>query len=303
MTLQDRILNNIRKAQPETLRILSIDHREPLITLAQELGVAPERISAFKLLVVEAAAHVATARAATTRDGFGMFLDGGHGRQALVSAGKKNLWLARPIDKPHARPLEFEGTGTLEVILADYPSAHTVKCALYAHPDEGVVFWEQTEHALERLARACRTHGLELLLETLSSPHGVVADDTTARVMQRLYRLGIKPDWWLVEAQPSTAAWRKVGDVIRENDGNCRGLLTIARSLGDFGTVAKAAKTEMLVKGFCAGRSVFGDTVSPWMRGELSDHQAIDTMATTFETLVSEWDNTPYTVQHKVPTT
>jgi 5-dehydro-2-deoxygluconokinase len=286
--------------QPDTLRILSIDHRVPLIEMAQELGVAQERIVAFKLLVVEAAAKVAAAKMTTERAGFGMFLDGAHGRQALVSAHTKNLWLARPIDKPHVRPLEFEGVNPLENELSDWPLAHTVKCALYAHPDEDEAFWQQTERALLRLSRACRTYGLELLLETLASSHDTVEEDTTARVMQRIYNLGIKPDWWVVEAQPTTRAWQKVGNILREHDTDCRGILTIARSVDGFETVSVAAKTEPLVKGFCAGRSVFGDTISAWLRGKINDHQAVDTMASRFETVVDAWDNAPSTKQSKV---
>jgi 5-dehydro-2-deoxygluconokinase len=286
--------------QPDTLRILSIDHRVPLIEMAQDLGVAQERIVVFKLLVVEAAAKVAAAKTTPQRAGFGMFLDGGHGRQALVSAQTKNLWLARPIDKPHVRPLEFEGRDSLDAELSEWPISHTVKCALYAHPDGDEAFWAQTERALLRLSRACRARGLELLLETLASSHGAVAEDTTARVMQRIYRLGIKPEWWVVEAQPTPRAWQNVGDMLREHDNDCRGMLTIARSVDGFEAVSVAAKIEPLVKGFCAGRSVFGETIPAWLRGEIDDHQAIETMANRFETVVDAWDDAPSLVQSKV---
>jgi 5-dehydro-2-deoxygluconokinase len=296
MSLRDSVDVITAKIQPDTLRILSIDHRVPLIEMAQELGVSQERIVTFKLLVVEAAAQVAN-----DSTDFGMFLDAGHGRQALISAATKNLWLARPIDKPHARPLDFEGDGSLETELSGWPLAHTVKCALYAHPDESHSFWDQTERALLRLSHACRVHGLELLLETLASSHGVIAEDTTARVMQRIYRLGIKPAWWVVEAQPTVAAWQLVGDTVREHDADCRGILTIARSVDGFEDVAKSAKTESMIKGFCAGRSVFGEIISSWMRDEMSDLQAVEAMASRFETVVSAWDNAPYTAQPKVP--
>jgi 5-dehydro-2-deoxygluconokinase len=289
--------------QPDMLRILSIDHRVPLIEMARELGVAQERIVAFKLLVVEAANQVAKGKATTQRAGFGMFLDGGHGRQALSAAHSKNLWLARPIDKPHVRPLDFEGDSTLETELGGWPLAHTVKCALYAHPDEDEAFWEQTERALLRLSHACKALRLELLLETLSSSHGAMSEDTTARVMHRIYRLGIKPQWWVVEAQPTSTAWQKVGDTLREHDAECRGVLIIARSVEGFGDVARAAKTEVLVKGFCAGRSVFGGTILSWMRGEMNDLQAVEAMASRFETVVSAWDSAPYTARSKVPST
>ncbi|MGL4811924.1 MAG: PfkB family carbohydrate kinase, partial [Beijerinckiaceae bacterium] len=232
----DKAINDLhwattRRPQPQQLKILSIDHRMPLIELAQKHKAPEARIAQFKRLVVDAAVQVGAGR-----DGYGMFLDGGHGREALFAAHGKNLWLARPVDKPHARPLDFESP-SLGASLREWPLAHTVKCALYAHPDEPADFWARIDRELVRLHEACRAHGLELLLETLASPHGPVAEDTVARVMTRVYDLGVRPDWWVIEDQPSRAAWKNCGDVLRARDAHCRGIITIARTRDGFGAV------------------------------------------------------------------
>jgi 5-dehydro-2-deoxygluconokinase len=290
MVRHDETLNRIhwsttRRPQPETLRILSIDHRVPLLQMARELNLDADRIAAFKLLVMEAAARVGKGR-----EGYGMFLDGGAGRKALHAALDRNLWLARPIDKPHTRPLDFEGSGSLGAELAEWPVTQSVKCALYAHPDENEDFWGLTERALLRLNHACRARGLELLIETLSSPHGEVEHDTTARVMRRIYGLGINPDWWVVEPQVEARAWTATGDAVRHNDPYCRGILTIAREIEGFASIAGLARQEPLVKGFCAGRSIFGSSLAPWLKEEIGDVAAIDTMAQRFQNVVDAWD-------------
>jgi 5-dehydro-2-deoxygluconokinase len=285
VTLNQLHWSTTRRPQPETLRIFSIDHRVPLLQMAKDLNVDAERVADFKLLAMEAAAHVAQGR-----DGFGMFMDGGAGRKALHAAHGRQLWLARPIDKPHARPLDFEGNGSVGAELGEWPLAHTVKCALYAHPDEPGDFWEAINHALLRLHHACRERRLELLIETLSSPHGPILDDTTARVMQRIYDLGIAPDWWVIEPQENARAWTLIGDVIRKNDPYCRGILTIAREVQGFDTVARLAKAEPTVKGFCAGRALFGGVIASWMQGQVDDEKAIADMATAFQKVVSAWD-------------
>lgn len=285
----DKALNDLhwattRRPQPATLKILSIDHRMPLIELAQKHNVPLSRISAFKRLVVDAAAQVANGR-----DGFGMFLDGGQGREALFAAHGKNLWLARPVDKPHARPLDFE-EASLGAALHEWPMAHTVKCALYAHPDEPEEFWARIDRELVRLHNACRSNGLELLLETLASPHGAVADDTVSRVMDRVYALGVRPDWWVIEDQPSAAAWKNCGNVLRMHDRHCRGIITIARDMDGFHAVAARAKPESLVRGFCAGRSMWGDVIEPWLAGTLDDQAATAKMAAHFAAAGKIWD-------------
>jgi 5-dehydro-2-deoxygluconokinase len=290
MLRKDATLNQLhwsttRRPQPETLRIFSIDHRVPLLQMAREFNVDAERVADFKLLAMEAATRVAQ-----RRGGFGMFMDGGAGRKALHAAHGQQLWLARPIDKPHARPLDFEGNGSVGAELLEWPLAHTVKCALYAHPDEPADFWEKTNHVLLRLNHACRERGLELLIETLSSPHGPIHDDTTARVMQRIYNLGIAPDWWVVEPQTNAMAWTLAGDVIRKNDPYCRGIITIAREVKGFETVARLAKAEPTVKGFCAGRALFGGSISAWLQGQIDDEKAISDMAAAFQSVVAVWD-------------
>ncbi|MGL4323873.1 MAG: bifunctional 5-dehydro-2-deoxygluconokinase/5-dehydro-2-deoxyphosphogluconate aldolase [Beijerinckiaceae bacterium] len=285
----DKALNDLhwattRRPQPAALKILSIDHRMPLIALAQKHNVPLERIAHFKNLVVDAAATVSRGR-----DGYGMFLDGGQGREALFTAHGKNLWLARPVDKPHARPLDFEAA-SLGAALREWPMAHTVKCALYAHPDEPEEFWERIDRELIRLHEACRVHGLELLLETLASPHGPVEEDTVARVLRRVYDRGVRPDWWVIEDQPSPQAWKNCGDILRAHDPRCRGLITIARSIDGFGDVAQRARSEPLMRGFCAGRSVWGDVVEPWMTGSVNDAAAVQVIAGHFAAVSAAWD-------------
>lgn len=285
----DKPLNDLhwattRRPQPEDLKILSIDHRTPMVELAQKYNVPMTRIAHFKTLVADAAADVAQGRS-----GFGLFLDGGQGREALFKAHGKNLWLARPVDKPHARPLDFED-GSLGAALREWPMAHTVKCALYAHPDESADFWARIDRELVRMHEACRSHGLELLLETLASPHGAVDDDTIARIMTRVYDLGVRPDCWVVEDQPTAAGWKNCGDVLRARDAHVRGIITIARTIDGFDAVARKAKTEPLVKGFCAGRSMWGGIIEEWISGGIDDTRAVQKIAANFAAVCAAWD-------------
>ena len=50
-----------------------------------------------------------------------------------------------------------------------------------------------------------------------------MTDDTIPRAMEELYALGIRPDWWKLEPQASTNAWRKIESVLTRNDPLCRG--------------------------------------------------------------------------------
>ncbi len=211
---RDEALNHIhwattRRPQPPGLMALAIDHRAQLEKIADEAGAPRERISRFKRLAVDAAAEVAAGR-----PGFGMLLDGKYGREALFRAADHNFWIGRPVEEPGSRPLDFEFGGSLGAKLIEWPIAHTIKCLCFYHPDDAPEMKARQERELLRLADAARTIGRELLIEIIASKNGEVADDTVSRVLDRLYAIGVKPDWWKLEGQASAKAWDNVAAVI-----------------------------------------------------------------------------------------
>ena len=113
-----------RRPQAPTLMALAIDHRSQVEAMADEAGVPRERIAAFKRLAVDAAARIAGGA-----EGFGMLLDGRHGREALFRAGDHGFWVARPLEVPGSRPLRLETDvdGSLGAALNEWPVDHVVK--------------------------------------------------------------------------------------------------------------------------------------------------------------------------------
>ena len=85
------------------MRVFAFDHRMQLEKVADELGVARDRIGPFKLLCLEAAQQVAAGR-----PGYGLLCDGRLGRDALYAAAGTGLWIGRPVEDPGTRPLRLE---------------------------------------------------------------------------------------------------------------------------------------------------------------------------------------------------
>ncbi len=309
----DAALNHVhwattRRPQPGTVMALAIDHRAQLASLD---GATPERIAAFKGLALDAALRVAGGR-----PGFGMLLDGTYGRAALLRAAGTEatgteatgteatgteatgteatgtaLWVARPVERPGSRPLDFDGMDSLAAHLAEWPVTQTVKCLCFYHPDDPPELRERQERELRRLFEATRSGGRELLLEIIAGKHGALHDDTVARVVARLYAIGIRPDWWKLEPQPGAAAWRAVGDAVRAGDAFCRGILVLGLEapIGAFSRVFREAAGEPLVRGFAIGRTIFGAAAASWLAGRIDDATATDAMARRFAELVEAW--------------
>jgi 5-dehydro-2-deoxygluconokinase len=275
-----------RQRRSNTLLALAIDHRAQLEDMANRANAPLDQLSKLKLLAVEA-----TARVSKGRDGFGMLLDGTYGAAALVSAARKNLWLARPVERPGSRPLEFDKVDSLGARLVEWPAGLTIKCLCLYHPDDPPLLRQAQERELLRVADVCRTQGREFLLEIIAGKHGQLLDDTIARVISRVYELGIHPDWWKLEPQPTAAAWDNCAVAIAANDNFCRGIVVLGLDspMKELARSLQMAAGQPMVRGFAVGRTVFAHAAQQWLSGQMSDEQAIADISGRFGTLVNVW--------------
>ena len=293
---RDEALNHIhwattRRPEAPTIMALAIDHRAQLEKIADDAGAPRERISAFKLLAVEAAAKVAAGR-----PGYGMLLDGKYGHEALFRALDHGFWIARPVEEPGSRPLDFEFGGSLGAKLQEWPIAHTIKCLCFYHPDDPPEMKARQERELLRLYDAARTLGRELLIEIIASRNGPVGDNTTARVIERLYAIGVKPDWWKLEGQPSRAAWDAVercdeGREIRfVAASSCSGSKRRRRTLRK---PSRSRETAASSKASRSAARFSPSRRSDWFAGRIGDREAIERMAGAFSRLCALWRERP----------
>ncbi|KRB52885.1 MAG: 5-dehydro-2-deoxygluconokinase [Pseudomonadota bacterium] len=270
----------------DELTVLAIDHRSQFEDLAQELGADPARISAFKTLALQAMHQVAKGD-----ERFGILLDGRFGFDALAQAADHRYWIGRPIELPKSRPLEFESSADVATELAEWPLNHVVKVLVFYHPDDPVELRERQERQLLRLFDACRKTRHELLVEIIV-PAGMAVDASTiATVLERLYALGVRPDWWKLEPMDDAGAWRNIEAVIARCDPLCRGVVLLGLSqptetlLAAFDATAKVRA----VKGFAVGRTIFQEPARAWLAGEIDDETAVRTLAERLTFLVLAW--------------
>jgi len=290
---KDEAINHVhwattRRRDIPSLKALAIDHRLQLEEMADGDAQKLARIPDLKVLAIKAAAKVADGR-----DGFGTLLDDKYGRDALFAASAlPNFWVAKPIELPGSRPLQFEFTQDLGSRLVEWPVDHCIKVLCFYHPDDEAGLREVQIAKLRSAFDAARKVGRELLVEIISSKHGALMDDTAARALAHVYAAGIKPDWWKLETQPSAEAWKRIDAVIEANDPFCRGvvLLGLDAPHSELAAGFAAAKTAKSVKGFAVGRTIFGDAARAWLDGRIGDDEAVEMMAGRFAGLVEAWE-------------
>ena len=268
-----------------TMRVFAFDHRMQLEAME---GATPAKIGAFKELCLKAALQVQGGK-----PGYGILCDSRLGRDALFQAAGTGLWIGHPVEWPGSRPLILEPEiGPDFGGLSEWPLEHVVKVLCFYHTDDDAATKAAQEDTVRRLFHACRRNRLEMLLEIIPSKVAPVTDDTSARIIQRFYDIGVYPDWWKLEPFTTDAAYEKACAAINANDPHTRGVVVLGLDAPEeelAASLAIAARHD-LVKGFAVGRTIFGDAARGWLAGRIGDQEAIDMMVQKYTRLCQIWD-------------
>jgi 5-dehydro-2-deoxygluconokinase len=286
-------LHRVSVARPrwEQLHVMAFDHRSQFLDLAREAGADEARIPMLKLLLLGAVAQVETRCALQGR--IGVLIDGGdYGADALAMATGRGWWVGRPAELPGSRPLRFDGSASIGSALVGWPTEQVVKCLVHYHPDDAVELRVEQEDRLLELWEATRAVGNELLLEVIPPcemcPLGT-EDEAVLRAVQRLYNLGIRPEWWKLPPMRTTG-WLALGRLLDARDPYCRGavILGLNQPLAEL-AASFADAQDPVVKGFMVGRTLWAQESLRWLQGEIDDDALAAAVADNFVTLVDAW--------------
>ena len=274
-----------KRAEIPELIVLAVDHRSQLIELADELRVPHSNIEGFKSLALQALHGIANGDPS-----FGILLDDQFGREGLERASDLPYWIGRPIEQPGSCPVAFTGNADVGIELREWPLRHVVKCLIRDPRGQAEGIRERQEQQILRLFNACRSTRHELLLELIIDKRAKI-DLHTATLMERIYTLGVRPDWWKLEPAPDTATWSDIQRVISEFDPHCRGVVVLGLA-GTTKTLLKsfaASAAFPIVKGFAVGRTIWWDAARQWLSGTIDDVAAVKLIADELGTLARGW--------------
>lgn len=277
-----------RKGDWSTMRVFAFDHRMQLEAIAKDVGVDDKKIGSFKELCLKAAHQVAGGKA-----GYGILCDGRLGRDALYQAAGSGLWIGRPAEWPGSRPLTLEpDLGPDCGGLNEWPAEHVVKVLCFYHPDDDEAMRAEQEETVLRLFTAARRNRLEFLLEVIPSKVAPIDDETTARIIDRFYEIGVYPDWWKLEPLKSEEAWRQATDAVKRHDPYVRGIVVLGLEApqSELEESFRLAAGFDLVKGFAVGRTIFAEAARNWLAGKVTDEEAVADMAARYDALCRIWD-------------
>ncbi len=274
------------RREPAELRVLAIDHRWQLEEVADGLGVDRGRLRDLKVLLARAFMRVAEGDPSA-----GILIDDVYGDEALEELTGSGVWISRAAEVAGSRPVEFVGGPNPSATIRTWPEEHVIKCNLYMHPKDDAQTKELQEESVIQLNDACIKSDRRLLLE-VQAPSGTNYDDNSiVGLLERFYEIGVRPDWWKVPPNKEPGVWRRIGDVVREHDPYCAGVLVLGQALeeGDLAEYFAAAASEQRCNGFAIGRSIYGNVARRWLSGEIDDEELMSSVAERYERMVDLW--------------
>jgi 5-dehydro-2-deoxygluconokinase len=274
------------RREPEELRVLAIDHRWQLEEVVDELGVDRGRLRDLKVLLARAFMGVAQGDPSA-----GVLIDDVYGDQALGELTGSGTWISRAVEVAKSRPVEFVGGPNPAATIRAWPEEHVVKCNLYMHPDDDEGTRGIQERRVLQLQDACVKNDRRLLLEVQTSPGTHYDENSMVELLERFYEIGVRPDWWKVPPNAEPEVWQRIGDVVREHDPYCAGVLVLGQALEEakLGEFFAVAASEPRCNGFAIGRSIYGGQARRWLSGEIDDEELTSSVAEGYRRMVDLW--------------
>jgi 5-dehydro-2-deoxygluconokinase len=286
----DEWLEHLHRAttrrEPKELRVFAIDHRWQLEEVADELGVGRERLRDLKMLLARAFRQVAERDPAA-----GILIDDVYGEEALEELTGSGVWISRAAEVAGSRPVQLVSGLNPGATIRTWPEEHVVKCNLYMHPDDDPEMKERQERNVFQLYDACIRNDRRLLLEVQAPSGSGYGDDDMVELLGRFYEIGVRPDWWKLPPNKDPEVWKRIGDVVRERDPYCAGILVLGQALEEenLAEFFAATASEPRCNGFAIGRSIYGAEARRWLAGEISDEQLSSSVAERYSSMVSLW--------------
>ncbi len=271
----------------EELVILAFDHRMQLEELADRHGASHARIHTFKKLIAQGARQ-----GAGQRSGVGIIVDGRFGEDVFPPMTGKGWWVARPVELPGSRPLQFEAGAHLATAMRTWPGEHVAKCLVSYHPHDALALREVQLQRLAELQKASVDTFHEFLIEVIP-PRDMPSDSSTlAEALEQIYRAGIFPDWWKLPPAATAQEWEGITEVITRHDPHCRGVLILGLEASEdkLERSFHVAAPHAICRGFAVGRSIFADAATAWFSGRMSDADVVQDIAERYARLISLWD-------------
>ncbi len=273
-----------------SLFIHAFDHRIQFEEMAHDAGESADRIPALKSLLLDATNRVIASQGLS--GSAGILCDGRFGQAVLNEVTGSPMWIARPVEMPKSRPIEFEQGQSIGTILSSWPLEHIVKCLVYYSAADEPGIKELQDKKIIELYDACCHSGHELLLEVIPPEESLPVGESVLGSMRHLFSLGVRPDWWKVPCMDREHVLA-IDALITSETPHCQGIVVLGLDApaDELAKGFRAFRGLERVKGFAVGRTLFGQASKAWLNHQIDDAELVDTVAQNYTRMIELWQS------------
>jgi 5-dehydro-2-deoxygluconokinase len=283
MALYDnRALESVHRATTRRAR------RQPVVVIdceAPDIGahlavLGQQWLSRFGSIAADVVLRKKDSRVAT-----GVMVNGDVCRDALFAIGSVTDWVVRAIEISGRKPLSFLGGKPAGVLLRSWPQNQIVKCSV---PSVVEASSELQNERLRELQYAVEMWGHELMLVP-----ELGTEPTELQLINRIHEiqaLGIRPDWWGIQAAAEASAWASLQTAIETSNPMCRGILMLDSGGREIvSTYSDASRVCPLLLGIVAGPSIYAEPLLDWAAGRSDDSTLAWKIEAAIDKLIANW--------------
>lgn len=274
----------------ESLYIHAFDHRIQLEEMAREADQPLTRIPALKELLYQATRKTTSDH--NLQRQCGLLCDGRYGQAVLNQATGTDTWIARPVEMPGSRPLEFEQGQSIGTMLQSWPLEHIVKCLIFYSAADPTDILEDQDKRIAEIYNACCHSQHEFLAEIIPPAEEITVGESIYHSIERIFSMGVRPDWWKLPCMDREWAI-KTDALIRQHTPHCNGIVVLGLDAPaeQLAQGFKAFRGLDLVKGFAVGRTIFGDPSRAWFANKIDDEELIRQVSDNYTRVTRLWQS------------
>nr|MCS5552099.1 PfkB family carbohydrate kinase [SAR324 cluster bacterium] len=283
------------KPRNRELLILVFDHKTQFEESCRTGNLPQEKILRFKELVHQGFHAVSQ----NIKDNnLAILIDPKYGKKILNDSSDFNYTVGVPIEDEGIFPLNWLCEGSLYQHLLERPSTWFVKVLFRFHTKMNPEDKKSQLTQLRKLSGVCSELKRKLMVELIIPEDFSQEDASTVNevalteAIDEVYKEGIYPYWWKINALDSKENWVKLNEIMDENDPEAGVIFQCNYSqIEKLPAWLGAARSNFQRCGLAVGQSIFSEPWEKYINGNAYDAEVISEIAERFQKLLKVWSD------------
>ncbi len=281
--------------QNRKLLLLAFDQRNIFEESCRKMNLPQETIFEFKELLYKV---FNSASQRLKENNLAILIDPKYGKKILSESSNLNYTLGVPVENEGVDTIKWLCEGSLYQHLLERPSKWFVKVLFRFHTGMNLDEKKSQMKQLSKLSSVCSELNRKLMVELVmtgdfSKNNSVTfKEEELTEVIDEVYKEGIYPYWWKINAFESEEKWLKLNTILDLNDSEVGVIFHQNYSqMGKMPAWLLAQLSNSQNFGLAMGKSIFWKSWERYTKGKTEDAEVISEVSDRLQMLLNFWSD------------